>query len=108
MAISWLFNICRFKMGGILLLSMLALTGCGRPKEGKSVPHIAILQDKPQEWADALKAGFNDGLKEQGLLPGTDVVVIARSAGGDPQALSTIADSFIQGDYAAIYTLGTQ
>src|SRR5690349_9189921 len=71
-------------------------------------PKIAILQDKPQEWADALKLGFTDGLMEQGVDVGNNVILVPRSATGDPQALSTIAESFVQGDYVLVYTLGTQ
>lgn len=76
--------------------------------DNSRIPRVAILQDKPQEWADALKLGFTDGLIEQGIDVGTNVVLVPRSATGDPQALSTIADSFVQGDYALIYSLGTQ
>lgn len=72
------------------------------------VPRIGILQDKPQEWADALKLGFNDGLVELGMDIGKDVIVVSRSAAGDPQAFTTIAETFAKGDYAVIYTLGTQ
>lgn len=90
----------------MLVLAVLAVStgSC----DNSRIPKIAILQDKPQEWADALKLGFTDGLIEQGIDVGTNVVLVPRSATGDPQALSTIADSFVQGDYALIYSLGTQ
>lgn len=88
----------------LVLIAVFFLGSCKRAE----VPRIGILQDKPQEWADALKLGFTDGLLEQGFDIGRDVVVVARSGSGDPQALTTIAETFARGDYALIYTLGTQ
>lgn len=108
MSVSNLFEACRSKAMGILALSLLVLAGCERTKEGKPVPRVAVLQDKQQEWADALRSGFVDGLKERGLVLDRDVVFVARSADGDAKVLATIADSFVKEDYAVIYTLGTQ
>jgi putative ABC transport system substrate-binding protein len=86
--------------GAILLFA----PSCTNP----AVPRIAVLQDKPQEWADALKLGFNDGLAQNGIDLGKDVIVVSRSAAGDPQALSTMSSAFAHGPYAVVYTLGTQ
>jgi len=77
-------------------------------KQSKKVPKVGILQNKPQEWADALKLGFTDGLVELGYDIGNDLVLVPRSATGDPLALTTIAKTFAKGDYAMIYSLGTQ
>jgi putative ABC transport system substrate-binding protein len=95
--------LCHLVLFGLVVLAV-STGSC----DNSRIPKVAILQDKPQEWADALKLGFTDGLIEQGIDVGTDVVLVPRSATGDPQALSTIADSFVQGDYALIYSLGTQ
>jgi len=99
-----LFKVTRALVVSVLLAASFLLSNCGSSK----TPKIAILQDKPQEWADALKLGFTEGLIEQGVDVGNSVVLVPRSATGDPQALSTIADSFVQGDYVLIYSLGTQ
>jgi putative ABC transport system substrate-binding protein len=88
----------------ILLLLIVLLASCN----GHQQVRVGILQDKPQEWADALKLGFSDGLTAQGIDVGKDVILIPRSAGGDPQALTTIAKSFANSDYQIIYSLGTQ
>lgn len=96
----------RLALHSLFALALLGVfVGCRRTSSG---PRIAILQDKPQEWADSLRAGFNNGLKESGLIPQKDVTVVIRSADGDARVLATIADSFVKEDYAAIYTLGTQ
>lgn len=87
---------------------MAIISACSAPSTTTNAPKIAILQDKPQEWADALKAGFIQELEAQGFKQGENVVVIPRAAAGDPQALTTIADSFAQGDFSLIYSLGTQ
>ena len=92
----------------IVFLLIVFVSGCD--KKGPSLPKIkiAILQDQPQEWADAMKSGFTDGLFEQGIEVGTKVEIVSRSAAGDSQGLSAIADSFVQGDYVLIYSIGTQ
>jgi putative tryptophan/tyrosine transport system substrate-binding protein len=96
------------KCGLIVIICGLLFMAVSCQKVQDPVSRIGILQDKPQEWADALKLGFNDGLVEQGMDIGKDVVVVSRSASGDPQAFTTIAETFANGDYAVIYTLGTQ
>jgi putative ABC transport system substrate-binding protein len=91
-----------------LLVMTFILVSLNSSCRETNVPRIAILQDKPQEWADALKLGFTDGLVELGVDISKDVVIVSRSGAGDPQALTTIAESFSQGRYALIYSLGTQ
>jgi putative ABC transport system substrate-binding protein len=93
-----------FSLFGVILISSLILNAC----QNNKVPRVGILQDKPQEWADALKLGFVDGLIDNGMEIGRDVVIIPRSASGDPQAFSAIAETFAHGDYDIIYSLGTQ
>lgn len=73
-----------------------------------SLRAIAVLQAKPQEWADALKLGFGDGLREGGIESGKDVVIVVRSAAGDPQGLTSLAVAMGKQDYAMVYSLGTQ
>ncbi|MBP9189019.1 MAG: ABC transporter substrate-binding protein [Chitinophagales bacterium] len=89
----------------IIILSILFLNGC---QEKEQIPKVAILQDKPQEWADALKLGFIDGLEQKGYIIGTDIIIVPRSGASDPVTFSTIAEGFVKGDYPIIYTLGTQ
>ena len=89
-----------------LLLIAFIFFAC--TNNSNKIPRVAILQDKPQEWADALKLGFTDGLAELGYEVGTDVTVVPRSGAGDPTTFNTIAQNFVKGDYKIIYTLGTQ
>ncbi|MCG3146258.1 MAG: hypothetical protein HONDAALG_04145 [Gammaproteobacteria bacterium] len=92
-----------------LCLGIIAvITACENPGTTSHARKVAILQDKPQEWADALKTGFIEELQAQGFKLGEEITVIPRAAAGDPQALTTIADSFAKGDYTLIYSLGTQ
>lgn len=84
----------------------LVCAACG--ERARPVKRIAIFQIKPQEWADALKLGFADGLQEQGLDVGRDVVVITKSAAGDPLGITTLAQTLVKQNYSAIYALGTQ
>lgn len=79
-----------------------------KDKQDSSLPQILIIQAKPQEWADALKLGFSDGLIEENIEIGKDVVIIARSAVGDPQGLTGLARSAAKQNYKLIFTLGTQ
>ena len=88
-----------------IILSILLLNGC---QEKEQIPKVAILQDKPQEWADALKLGFIDALEQKGYIIGTDIIIVPRSGASDPVTFSTIAEGFVKGDYPIIYTLGTQ
>lgn len=90
----------------LALLGNLLFLSCNN--NDTHIAKVAILQDKPQEWADALKLGFSDGLAEQGYEIGKDVILIPRSANGDPQAFSTLVESFAKSKYDIIYTLGTQ
>jgi putative tryptophan/tyrosine transport system substrate-binding protein len=71
------------------------------------VPKIAILQAEPQPWADALTMGFINGLEEEALVQGHDVVLLFRSAKGSD--LDTLARSVAEDKgLALVYTLGTQ
>jgi putative ABC transport system substrate-binding protein len=72
------------------------------------IPKVIIVQDKPQEWADALKLGLHDGLREQGIEEGVGVVIISRSAAGDPSGLTGLAEVVAKQNAAVVYALGTQ
>lgn len=67
---------------------------------------VLILQAKPQEWADAMKLGFYDGLSASGKEVGEGLVVVLKSAAGDSAALANIAET--ANGYEVVYTLGTQ
>jgi len=67
---------------------------------------ILIFQDKPQEWADALKLGFEAGLRDS--PEGHNVTLITKSAAADPQAATTLAQIIGKEHYALVYALGTQ
>lgn len=91
--------------GLILLLPLVAcLSGCSKTGSSLPKPKIAILEDKPLEWAAEMKDGFRFGLVQKGI----DVETVSRSAKGDPKTLSAISEEFIKGDYKLIYSLGTQ
>ena len=90
----------------------LLLFGC-QNKSSKntsdSIKRVVILQNKPQEWADALKLGFSDGLLDAGYIEGEDFILMNRSATGDPLALTTIAKRIANDkNIDLIYALGTQ
>lgn len=89
-----------------VLAALICLGGCDRSTP--TAKRIAIFQIKPQEWADALKLGFADGLQQQGLEVGRDVVVVTKSAAGDPLGITTLAQTLVKQNYAVIYALGTQ
>jgi putative tryptophan/tyrosine transport system substrate-binding protein len=89
-----------------LFASLLFLNSC--QNKSKQPPRIVIIQDKPQEWADALKLGFTEGLIELGLDVGKDVIIISRSGSGDQMTFTNIAQTISKSDYQIIYTLGTQ
>lgn len=97
-------------MSGIIgaLSIVLLISFIVRKSSPSIVPRVVIIQDKPQEWADALKLGLYDGLREQGFTDGKDVIVIHRSAAGDPQGLTSLAEAVSRQNPAVIYTLGTQ
>lgn len=96
-----------YKIKILVFLFALTLLGCNSQKD--NVVRIGILQNKPQEWADAMKLGFNDGLREEGFKMGDDIVIISRSAAGDPISLSTVAQSLVRDKkIKIIFALGTQ
>lgn len=95
----------------LVVVILLMLTLSSRDRELASIrdlPKIVILQAKPQKWADALKLGFQDGLRDQGLELGADVLVLIRSAAADPQGLTALADTIARQNYQLVYSLGTQ
>jgi putative ABC transport system substrate-binding protein len=93
-------------MFAIVTASLAFLAGCGRPSG--SEPKIAIFQIRPQEWADALQKGFKDSLQEHGFTNGHNVVIITKSAAGDPLGETTLATTLVRQDYTLIYALGTE
>jgi putative ABC transport system substrate-binding protein len=90
----------------VIVVALVNLGACYHP--ASTAKRIAIFQIKPQEWADALKLGFADGLQQQGLEVGRDVVVVTKSAAGDPLGITTLAQTLVKQNYAVIYALGTQ
>lgn len=92
----------------VFLAASALVVGCTSGVEREALPRVAILQDKAQEWADAMKLGFYDGLSEGGMEPGTDLIVIVKSAAGDPTAMTALSESVAVGDYDVVFTLGTQ
>jgi len=86
------------------LLCVAGMWGCKKTASSSRVPKIAIVEDKPVEWANEMKAGFEVGISGHGVA----VETISRSAEGNPQVLSTIADEVTKGNYQLIFSLGTQ
>jgi len=95
---------------GLVLLGIVLLIFFGSMLKSPSsdIPKVIIVQDKPQEWADALKMGFIDGLEEKGYKDGENVIIVAKSAAGDPQGLTGLAEAIKKQESLVIYTLGTQ
>ena len=98
----------RFLSGILGVLIALGVFGYFANIEINNVPKIIVIQDKPQQWADALKLGMHDGLRDKGLEEGVDFVVVPKSAAGDPQGLTGLAEAVARQNMSVIYTLGTQ
>lgn len=77
----------------------------GKFRERESV-RILIYQDKPQEWADALKLGFDATLRADPVGRGATVVI--KSAAADPEAATGLSQIIAREKYALVYALGTQ
>jgi len=88
----------------VALLYAAGMWGFGKTAFSLKKPKIVIVQDKPEEWADELKEGFEAGLFRQGV----DVETVFLFAAGDPQRLLAIADEATRGNYQLIFSLGTQ
>jgi putative ABC transport system substrate-binding protein len=70
---------------------------------GPRIPRVLIYQDKPEEWADALKIGFERELDARKVHV-TYVTKLVGDDAGNNDSVSGIASE----DYALIYALGTQ
>lgn len=93
---------------GVVILAAVAIALYLHVETPHALPEVVVLQDKPQEWADALKLGLADGLLEQGLTPGREINVIYHSAAGDPLTFDSLSRAIVNARPVAIYTLGTQ
>jgi len=92
-----------------IVACLLFGAGCGQRGDGRpELPEVMIIQDKPAEWADAMKRGFADGLRVAGFEPGKDVQLIEQSAAGDAQTLTGIAQGVRARRPTLVFTLGTQ
>ena len=83
----------------LLLIAFPSLLNLSCKGPGVGAKRVAIFQIKPQEWADALKLGFNDGLQEHGFEVGRNVVIVTKSAAGDPLGVTTLAQTLVRQDY---------
>ncbi len=93
---------------GVLILAAVTIALYVHVRTPHALPEVVVLQDKPQEWADALKLGLADGLRGHGFEPGRDVNIIYRSAAGDPLTFDSLSRNVVGSRPVAIYTLGTQ
>ncbi len=93
-----------------IVFIVAVLTACigGAEREGRNVPRVAVFQDRAQEWADALKLGFVDGLEEEGFTVGELVHVRLFSAAGQDRNLDQVVNEVRRGGFTVVYTLGTQ
>lgn len=90
----------------MLGLSLLAaLTGCG---DDSSKIKIGIIQTVEHPALDASHDGFIDGLKEAGLVDGSNIKVDYQVAQGDQSNCVTIAQKFSNNRYDLILAIGTQ
>ena len=91
----------------ILVVLVFAVLGLymylANSKSPSDIARLVVVQDKPQEWADALKLGLHDGLREQNLTEGIDVIVVPRSAAGNPHGLTGLAEAVAKQDVAIVY-----
>lgn len=92
----------------VLMAALLcgSVSGCGQKKEPslKEEPTIAIVEDRPVEWTDEVKHGFEFGMSWRHEA----VKTVSLSAAGDPQRLRAIADDVARGNYQLVFSLGTQ
>ena len=93
----------------VIIIGLFSACNTNNSENKKVAIRIGILQNKPQEWADAMKLGFYKGLEDEKLKIGDDVIIISRSAAGDPISLSTVAQTLVRDKkIKIIFSLGTQ
>jgi len=91
----------------ILCLAMLCLALIYQHfTKDRDAPRILVFQDKPEEWADALKLGFDNALRADPV--GKRAVVVTVSAASDPQAATNLSQAIASEHYTMVYALGTQ
>lgn len=82
---------------------MLGLTGCG----GTGVPVIGLSQYGEHPSLDNCRIGFLEGLKEAGLVEGTDYIIDYQNAGFDDDIATQIAQSFSSKNAALMVGIAT-
>ncbi len=88
-----------------LPLAAIALVACSSPRHGFV---IGVTQHRPASWADAVRSGFDDGLREAGWRPGVDYTIRFKSADGDQRVMRQIIDQFVQEPVDLIFAISTQ
>jgi putative ABC transport system substrate-binding protein len=98
----------KLQVGLLLVIAAGLFVYLALVKPPPELKRIIIVQDKPDEWADALKLGLHDGLSREGLIEGVNVAISPNSAAGNPEGLTGLAQAVVRQKASVIYTLGTQ
>ena len=93
-----------FVLAAVMLFSLSCLTSCNK---SESIPEIGISQYGEHESLDNCRVGFLEGLKEAGLVEGTDFTVNYQNAGFDDNITTQIAQNFAANDVAMMVAIAT-
>jgi putative ABC transport system substrate-binding protein len=89
----------------IATILFLQLTSCSKREPGIV---IGVTQHRPASWADSVRKGFEQGLRETGWRENQDYKLVYRSADGDPRVMRQIADQFLSDGVNLIFAISTQ
>lgn len=93
-----------FVLAAVMLFSLSCLTSCNK---SESIPEIGISQYGEHESLDNCRVGFLEGLKQAGLVEGTDFTVNYQNAGFDDNITTQIAQNFAANDVAMMVAIAT-
>ena len=95
------------KLVAIILAVVLCLSVCACGAKDSSVPVIGICQYGEHGSLDNCREGFIQGLKDAGLVEGTDFVIDYQNASFDDNIDNQIAQSFAAKDVALMCAIAT-
>ncbi len=87
----------------LALVMLMSLASCAK----STIPVIGISQYGEHESLDNCRIGFLEGLKEAGLVEGTDFTVNYQNAGFDDNITTQIAQNFAANDAAMMVAIAT-
>lgn len=93
-------------VAGLMITAAFAATGCAGGKKSEKYK-IGISQFAEHGSLDNCREGFLAGLKEAGLVEGTDFEVEYQNAGAEPATATQIAQSFSAGNVDIMVGIAT-